>query len=183
MIASVGATISGSDRSSNRTSPAPYMTAPRITPSLSRLWTPSYPESMLLAAPQRHLMPHPSDGRCSGSTGRPARTASTADQTRRRHRKGVAGPGSVELTAVDEPAAGVEHVIVRRAGGRVGAGDVLALVIEVRERLAVAAGLRHHLIGRSSGRSRRRCWRSRRSRRPFGESRPSSASWSATCLT
>src|SRR5918992_4832603 len=49
MIASVGSTIRGSSRSSTRTSPGPYITAPRITFSLAfvmALYGNNYPRVM-----------------------------------------------------------------------------------------------------------------------------------------
>ena len=39
------------------------------------------PRAVGVSPAQRHLMPHPIDGRWSGSTGRPASTASTAART------------------------------------------------------------------------------------------------------
>ena len=39
------------------------------------------PRAVGVSTAQRHLMPHPIDGRWSGSTGRPASTASTAART------------------------------------------------------------------------------------------------------
>ena len=59
----------------------------------------------------------------------------------------VVGLSVVAMAVKHESTLAVEDERVGRAGRREGAGDVLGLVVEVRKRPAVAAGLGDHLIG------------------------------------
>src|SRR5581483_11126992 len=63
------------------------------------------------------------------------------------HRQPVAGAAGVELAPVDEPASSVEEEEVGRAGGPVGPGHLLGLVVEVGEAPALAGGLLGHGLG------------------------------------
>ena len=60
---------------------------------------------------------------------------------------GVARPAVVELAPVDERPVAVEHEEVGRAGGLVGPGDFLRLVVEVGEGVADLGLLRAHHLG------------------------------------
>ena len=98
--------------------------------------------------PGFHLMLQPMLGFCSGLTGAPASTASSAARRSLAVGRAAFRPRVVELPAIDEPVVRAEEEEIRRAGGGVGFGDGLRFVEKDRKSQPL-------LLGKRGGRVRR----------------------------